>query len=227
MKTYFFSFLIFFAIAIQGQNSVGFNANINFAYLKIEGFKDNEFASIDFSQFGTAGLAYRRDLDRNWSFETGINYSRKGAKTELGKTLELFQDTPIELGALIVHRMDYFEVPALFQFKINGNKDAVTPFIFFGPQLSYFSQYEMGIKTHVLVDINLYNQNINISQGTFNRWDMSAVIGAGLLIPLKVGDLNLKASYVHGFTQVLNNPIIDFNIKHRNLRIGIGYYYNF
>jgi hypothetical protein len=219
---FFFIFNLSFA-----QNSIGINTNLNFASISEKGTDTNEdFLGMETANFGTVGINYQRKLDPNWTFVTGFSYARRGGKSRVTENITLFgQD--FEIGARLVHRMDYIEVPALFQYKFNSDKSKVSPFIFFGPQFSYETGYEIGVKAHLLVDINLFDYDADISNGLFNRYDVSAIGGAGLSIPIKSGEINLNASYVYGFTDLLDDPVIDFNLKHRNIRAGVAYYYEF
>jgi hypothetical protein len=219
-----FLFLSQFAFA---QNMIGISTNLNIATVSESGLDNNEgFLGIKTANFGTVGLHYQRNLDPNWTLVTGLNYSRRGAKSKIYQNITLFGEE-IELGARLVHRMNYLEVPVLFQYKFNTNKSKVSPYIFFGPQFAYETGYEIAVKAHILVDINLFDYNVNISNGIFNRYDISAVAGGGLAIPIKSGEINLNASYVYGFTDLLDDPVVDFNLKHRNVRVGVAYYYDF
>lgn len=219
-------FLFIFNMSFA-QNSIGISTNMNFATISESGLDNNkDFLGMETANFGTIGINYQRSLDPNWTFVTGLNYARRGGKSKVTENVTLFgQD--FEIGARLVHRMAYLEVPALFKYKFNSNKSKVSPFIFFGPQFSYETGYEIGVKAHILVDINLFDYDVDISNGLFNRYDISAVAGGGLAIPIKSGEINLNASYVYGFTDLLDDPVIDFNLKHRNIRVGAAYYYDF
>ena len=217
--------LLFVSSTITAQNSIGITTGFNIATISQNGIDNNEFLGIDYATFGTLGINYSRELDANWSVVTGLNYARKGAITNIGKDFELY-GYALDIGANVVHRMDYIEIPLMLQYNFKSDKSRITPYFFFGPQLSYETGYEMGFKAHILVDINLYNYDVNIADGTFNRWDVSGIGGAGLAFPLGQGHLDFSASYQYGFTDLLDNPVLDFNLKHRNIRFGAGYYYN-
>ena len=219
--------LLFISSFSLAQNSIGISTNMNFATVNESGIDNNaNFLGMETANFGTIGINYQRNLDPNWTLVTGLNYARRGGKSKVSEDVTLFgQD--FEIGARLIHRMGYLEVPVLFQYKFISNKSKVSPFIFFGPQLSYETGYEIGVKAHVLVDINLFNYDVDISNGLFNRYDISAVAGGGLAIQIISGEINFNASYVYGFTDILDDPVIDFNLKHRNIRVGIAYYYDF
>ncbi|MGE5356754.1 MAG: outer membrane beta-barrel protein [Deltaproteobacteria bacterium] len=216
-----------FSGILISQNSLGISTNFNFATIKGSGIDtDKDFLNMETANFGTIGINYERMLDPNWTLITGLNYARKGGKSKVSENIELFGQE-IELGARLVHRMGYLEVPALFQYKFNSNKSKVSPFIFFGPLFSYETGYEIGVKAHILVDINLFSYDVDLGNDVFNRYDIAAMAGGGLSIPVRKGEIKLNASYVYGFMDVLDDPVLDFNLKHRNIRTGIAYVYNF
>lgn len=215
---------LLFSYISMAQNSIGVSAGFNFATVSNSNVDLEQFSGIDFNTAFVYGLHYKRGLDENWSMVTGLNYARRGGESRLSQDVDLYGQQ-FELGAKLEHRMNYVELPLLFEYKFsNGN---VTPYIFAGPQLAYESSYDVLVKAHVLIDLTLYKYSANLNQNMFNRFDFSGVVGAGLSVPLAKGNLNFDARYVHGFTDLLNSPIIDLNLKHRNIRLGASYFYDF
>jgi len=217
---------MFFSVFAFSQNSVGLSTGFNFANISQNGFDNGEFSGLKHSTFGTIGLVYKRSLDNNWSLSTGFNYSRRGAQSSITEGVVLYGKT-FDVGAKLVHKMDYLELPLLFEYRFNGNNTGFSPYVFAGPLLSYERGYNIAVKAHVLIDINLFNYNVDISNGLFNRYDLSGVAGAGLSFPVRTGTINLDARYIYGFTDLLDNPILDFNLKHKNIRLGVSYMYKF
>lgn len=228
MKKSMFSviLILLFTGFIFTQSSIGLTAGINYATLSQEGIQEGEYFQLGYAGFGTFGLTYKRQLDPNWSLITGLEYTRRGADSKVGTDISLFSFN-FNIGANLIHRMDYIEAPVLFQYRFSEDKSRVSPYIFFGPQVSYFSSYEIGIKADLLVNFNIYRYDVDLAGDLFRRLDLAGHAGAGLSVPMKRGELTLQAGYLHGITKVMKNPIIDLNIKHRNIRLGIGYYYDF
>lgn len=226
-KSMLFMLLLSFVFANGfAQNRAGFSAGLNFANIDQNGFNTGEFSGLENYTFGTFGLVYGRELDAHWQLLSGFNYSRRGAMSKFDKGISLFGKT-YDVGAKLVHKMDYIEIPVLFQYSFNANKNSFTPYIFAGPQFSYESAYNIDIRAHLLVDFNIFSYNVDLANGVFNRYDISAVAGAGMAFPVKKGSLNVDARYVYGITDILDNPIVDLNLKHRNIRIGLSYMYYF
>ena len=207
------------------QNSVGLSVGVNFANISQNGISTGEFSGLDNYTFGTTGIIYGRNLDQHWKVLTGFNYSRRGAQSYFEQGINLFDKT-YDVGAKLLHKMDYIEVPVLFLYKFNSSEKSFSPYIFAGPQFAYESSYTIDVKAHLLIDFNIYRYNVNLSNNIFNRYDLSAVAGAGMSFPVKSGTLNLDARYIYGISDILDNPVVDLNLKHRNIRIGLTYMYN-
>ncbi len=223
---YLFLVIIFTIYNSMGQNSIGFNTGFNIANISQTGFDNNEYAGIESYIFGNVGVFYERQLDNNWSVISGLNYTRRGAQARFQQGVSLLGND-YEIGAKLVHKMDYIEVPVLFQYRINGNRSKFSPYIFAGPMASYESSYKIDVKAHVLVDINIYSYDVDLADNIFSRYDFSGVVGTGISLPVKKGSLNVDVRYIYGFSDILNNPVIDLNLKHRNIRLGFSYLYDF
>lgn len=217
---------MFFSVFAISQNSMGISGSFNFANISQNGIDNSNFSGIESYTFGTVGVVYKRALDNNWLLNTGLNFSRRGAQSSIMEGVTLFGQT-FDVGAKLVHRMDYLEVPAIFEYRINGKDARFSPYIFAGPMMSYETSYNIAVKAHLLVDFNLFDYDVDISNGLFNRFDLSGVAGAGLSFPIGKGQLNVDARYVYGFTDILDDPIIDLDLKHRNIRLGATYMYDF
>ncbi len=217
---------LFFTTQTFAQNSGGISAGINYANISQNGINTSEFSGLNNYTFGTTGIIYGRDLDNHWTLLTGINYSRRGAQSKFEKGVTVFDNT-YDIGAKLVHKMDYIEIPVLFLYKFNSGENIFTPYIFAGPQFAYESAYNIDIKAHLLIDINIYKYNVNLSNNIFNRYDLSAVGGAGASFPVRSGSINIDARYIYGISDILDNPLLDLNLKHRNLRMSISYMYDF
>jgi hypothetical protein len=217
---------LLFAGLLIAQNGIGISTGINYATMSQDGIEEGEYFRLGHASFGTIGVRYKRELDPNWSLITGLEYARRGAESKIGTDISLF-GFDYQIGAKLVHRMDYIEAPVLFQYRFSEDKSRVSPYIFFGPQVSYFSSYEIGVKASFIVNFNIYRYDVDLAGDLFRRLDLAGHAGAGLSVPLKRGELNLQAGYLHSITKVMKNPIIDVNIRHSNIRLGVGYYYDF
>ncbi len=215
---------ILFSVNIIAQHNVGFGTGFNLASMRTNLTGDlAEYAGMSHEIFGTVGLLYRAELDENWAISTGLNYARRGAESKLNQDLKLFDKT-FNVGVRLTHKMDYLEVPVLFEYRIKDSK-SVSPYLFAGANFGYELNYNMLFKSHIIIDINLYDYNVDLTSNRFNRFDIAGVVGAGVYVPLGVGNLNFDIRYLHGFTDIVKNTVVDLGLQHRNVRIGAAYYY--
>ncbi len=215
---------ILFSTNIIAQHNIGFRTGFNLATMRTSISGDlAEYAGMSHEIFGTVGLLYKANLDENWAISTGLNYARRGAQTKLNQDLELFDKT-FNIGVKLVHKMDYLEVPVLFEYRIKDAK-SVSPYLFAGANFGYELNYNMHFKSHIIIDISLYEYNVDLTNNRFNRFDIAGVVGAGVYVPLGTGNLNFDIRYLHGFTDIVKNTIVDLGLQHRNVRIGAAYYY--
>jgi hypothetical protein len=217
-------FGLFLSVMSFAQNNVGLFTGLNFAGISQNGISTGEFSGLNNYTFGSAGIIYGRNLDKHWILMTGVNFARRGAESLFEKGITVFDNT-YDVGAKLVHKMDYLEIPVLFLYKFNSAKNSFTPYVFAGPQFSYESSYKIDVKAHLLIDFNILRYDVDLSNNIFNRYDLSAVAGAGMSFPVKNGVVNLDARYIYGISDILDNPLLDLNLKHRNIRIGISYMY--
>ncbi len=230
MKKAIFSMLItLWAIVFgysQNKNSVGIIGSLNYAGLNHNSFQYDGFMSLEKQTFGSFGVIYKRQIDEKWALSTGVNFTRRGVQSNINQSIELY-DMPIEVGARLIHKMDYVEMPALVEYKFGNDNWKIRPYVFAGPMVAYESGYNIAAKAHLVVNFNLFDYEVDLGNNTFNRFDVSGVAGGGLSIPVKRGSINIDVRYIHGFSDILDNPIIDLDITHRNLRLSASYVYSF
>ncbi len=208
------------------QSSLGVICSINSAKLSHESFQYDGFLSLDSKIFSSVGIVYKYGFNPNWSVTTGVNYTRRGVESKINESVKVF-GMPIEIGAVMVHKMDYVEVPALVEYKFANNNWKIKPYLFAGPMFAYETGYNIGVKANFIVKFNLFDYDVDLDNDVFNKIDISGVAGAGFSIPINKGSINFDARYVYGLTDILDDPIIDLDISHRNLRVSATYLYGF
>jgi len=75
-----------------------------------------------------------------------------------------------------------------------------------------------------IINWSLPSININLDNDLYNRFDISAVAGAGVSIPTNTfGAINLEVGYRHSLNSMLQDNIADIGIKSHGFSAGIGY----
>lgn len=169
----------------------------------------------------SVGLQYEKALSRHFSMITGAQYSSRGfgVREQFDITV-LGIDVP--LGASLETRLNYVEAPLMI--KYNFTQSGVTPYIKAGASAAYALNGKITPKVQAIINWSLPSININLDNDLYNRFDISAVAGAGVSIPTNTfGAINLEVGYRHSLNSMLQDNIVDIGIKSHGFSAGIGY----
>ena len=169
----------------------------------------------------TVGLQYEQKLSGPWSIVTGAQYTSRGfgAREQLDINV-LGLDLP--LGASMETRLHYLEVPLMLQY--NLREGGVTPYLKAGASAAYALDGKITPKIDALVTWNLPSIPINLENDIYNRFDVSAIAGAGVRIPVgESGYFQVEGAYRHSMNDMLMDQITDIRIKSHGWSAGIGY----
>ncbi len=169
----------------------------------------------------SAGLHYEKALSNHFSMITGAQYSSRGfgAREQFDINV-LGIDVP--LGASIETRLNYLEAPLMI--KYNFIESGVTPYVKAGASAAYALNGKITPKVQAIINWSLPSININLDNDLYNRFDVSAVAGAGVSIPTNTfGAINLEVGYRHSLNSMLQDNIADIGIKSHGFSAGIGY----
>jgi Outer membrane protein beta-barrel domain len=169
----------------------------------------------------TAGIQYEKYLSRQLAFVTGAQYSSRGFGAREEFNIGVFGlDLPV--GAKIETRLNYLEVPVML--KYNFTDGGVTPYIKAGASTAYALNGKITPTVNAIITWQLPSININLENDMYNRFDISAVAGAGISIPTnEFGSIQLEANYRHSLNDMFLDNITDIRIKSHGLSFGIGY----
>lgn len=152
---------------------------------------------------------------------TGAQYTSRGfgAREQLDINV-LGLDLP--LGASMETRLHYLEVPLMLQY--NFREGGVTPYLKAGASAAYALDGKITPKIDALVTWNLPSIPINLENDLYNRFDVSAIAGAGVRIPVGESSyFQVEGAYRHSMNDMLMDQITDIRIKSHGWSAGIGY----
>ncbi|MBK7811006.1 MAG: PorT family protein [Saprospiraceae bacterium] len=160
-----------------------------------------------------------------FSLQSGVFYHRTGFQVNESIGLDVFnQDIPLGLKAIT--QLHFLEIPVLA--RLNVGTEKVKWYIEGGPQLSYAMDGEVRTRASFLVDFNLGRYDINMANSNFRKVEWTGVVGTGLDIGLnEYLNLELGAQYMHGFTDLTEEPIVDIRTKRRAGAVTAGLKYQF
>lgn len=229
MRTFRLIQLVFTFISVafvaNAQVSLGVKAGANFADTRINGLIDNLLPEQTIYTGFTAGIVAEIPMINGFSFRPELNYIQKGFISQ--KDLYNFELIGIEipLGAKLKTRFNYIEMPLLLKFSTGS--ELAKFYVIAGPNVSFAVNAHSRPVANFLLSFNLPKVNINLSNDIYERWELSGTLGAGGEFKVGHGKLFGDVRYTHGFTNMLDNPIIDFKAKNQGFNMSAGYAYVF
>ncbi|MFN8333113.1 MAG: outer membrane beta-barrel protein [Saprospiraceae bacterium] len=226
MKNFLFSvlLLITFQMTLEAQHQMGIEIGPSFSNRNIQG--DADLLGTPETLTGVrTGLSYQCDLNPVFSIQSGFYYNMTGFKIIRGIDLDLF-NIPVPANVRAITRIHFLELPLLLRAEF-GN-DQVKAFIHAGPQISYAMDGDLLLRTRFLVDFNLGNYDINMSNSNFRQYELAGVVGAGL--NAKLNDrfyFKAGVDYMHGLTDLTKEPVINLSTTRYSVNTNIGLSYRF
>ena len=153
------------------------------------------------------------------SFRPEVSYVQKGVaiKQKLDLNLGGF-DLP--LGATVAYQSQHIEIPLLA--KINLSEGSVQPYLIAGPAVSYALDGRIRTRATALITTQPIDVDVNYG-GMLSRWDVGAVGGLGLAMDAGAGKFFIEGRYTHGFTRQIQLPIVNANVRNRDVALSLGY----
>lgn len=169
----------------------------------------------------TAGLQLEKGIGNHFGLVTGAQYTSRGFTARENFNVDLFGlDLPID--ARIDTRLQYIEVPLMLKYSIG--EGGVTPYVKAGGSAAYALSGKLQPKVDAIITWNLPSININLENDMYNRFDVSAIVGAGVDIPISEnGSIQFDINYRHSLNDMFLDKITDIRIKSHGLSAGVGY----
>ncbi len=169
----------------------------------------------------TAGIQYEKQFNENFSLLTGGQYTSRGFGARESFNVDLF-GIDLPLNASLETRLNYIEVPLMLKYAIG--ESGVRPYVKAGASTAYALSGKITPKVTAIIPWNLPSININLNNDMYNRFDVSAVAGAGVEIPTgDFGAITFDVNYRHSLNDMFLDKITDIRIKSHGLSAGVGY----
>lgn len=224
VKTTTLALAFFFASFAQAQTfSLGVKTGVQSANINAPNFIEDLSIIPDFRAITTAnfGLVSEIGLHKNFAIQPELVYTTKGTKLNENFDVNLFE-VPIPLGVTAVSKFHYLEMPLLAKAKF-GNETA-NFYVVAGPTIGYALNGKLETRAKVLVEIDLYDTPIDLSDINYQRWEIGGTAGLGVSVNTGGGSqLFLDARYTHGFSQPYDIPIVSEKVQHRNIGLNLGF----
>lgn len=220
--TALFACLFFVAANSQSQTviSIGLKGGPQLANVKApDAFNDLSFLP-DFQNITThnLGVVSEIQLHANFAIQPELNWTVKGFQMNENFDVNLF-DLPVPVGVTAISKFNYLEMPLLAKAKF-GNF-----YLLAGPTFGYALNGRLQTRADLfLVEVDLYNTDINLEKVGYERWEIGGMAGAGVSFPVfNGGQIFLDARFSHGFTQPYDIPVVHEKVLHKNLGLNIGF----
>lgn len=158
-------------------------------------------------------------LSKNFSIQPELAFTQKGfAVKESFNIGEEFLGVDLSVGGRFALKTNYLEMPVLAKIKFGNDHNVARGYIIVGPSVGYMA--DAGAVVRVLGFIPL---RTDVGTGFFNQFEFSGVGGAGVEIPLGRGKIIVEGRYQHGFSRVLDTPVIALPVRNRTFGGSIGF----
>lgn len=215
---------LLFSITTHAQTYIGAKIGANFADTRVDGLIGNLAPDqTTFTGF-TAGIVAEIQMKNGFSFRPELNYIQKGFTVAQNYDVNVLGiDMP--LGGKAKTRVNYIEMPLLLKYSYGTETAKV--YALAGPSIGYATSAELRPVATLLLDFNLPVIPINLDNDIYNKTEISGVLGIGGEIKAGNGKLFTDVRYNLGFTNMLNNPIVDIRIKNQGVNLSAGYAFMF
>ncbi len=208
------------AFGAQAQSSLGIRSGMTWTNVHqteaLESLTPN-FKAVESFQIGA--VAEIKLTDR-FAIQPELNYQQQGFALDEGLDAALF-GAQLPVGVKSETRFSYLSMPVLAKYEFGG--ELFKFHVMAGPAVAYALSGKIDTKAKVLLDIDLGSMDINLDNlNDFNRWEISAVAGAGLSIDAGFGKIFTDVRYQHGFTEVYKIPVADDKVTNRGLGLSAG-----
>lgn len=223
--TYILTAITLFTTTIAiAQVNIGVKGGLNFSDARADVFIDavND-APSNYTSFLLGGIV-EIPIHQNFSFQPEILFSKKGFNVNEATSLNAL-GINVPIGAKATTSISYIETPLLAKVKLGQGNTSFYGIA--GPSIGYATSAKVQSKVTLLIDFNLPDIDLDLSNNIYNRTDISGILGGGAEYKTPSGNLFTDIRYQHSFTNMINNPIADLTVKNSGFQLTFGYSHTF
>jgi hypothetical protein len=209
---------------LNAQITIGVKGGINISDGEVSGFIPG--ITPEPRPFNGANVGIMADipLEGKFSFRPEFNFSQKGFVVRENTTIDAL-GLPLPIGGKAETRLNYLELPLLLQYRFGNEKAGL--YVNGGPAVSYLTSGRIQPFATVIVDIRLPAIDLDLSGDTYNRFEFSGIAGAGGDVAFGPGKVFGDLRYTYGFTNTLNDPVLDTRLRNQGWTFTAGYKMSF
>jgi hypothetical protein len=207
------------------QFSMGLKGGANYNSIQLDGLADQFRPDITYIPSGFAGLTAAYQFNPNFRVQSELNFTERGFGAGVDTEFKLYQ-VNVPIGASIESRMRYLEVPLLFDYTFGNEK--IQAFVGAGPYFAYALNGNLRTRLSLIVDVNVSNTELDLSQQMFDRTEFGAVLHSGIVLPVNQrSGFVVDARYNHAFTRIADDTFLDIRLRNKGISLGLGYVVQF
>lgn len=211
--------------SLSAQIGFGIKGGISSNYGDINGIADFINPSSNWDAGYHLGIKGTIPLDRHFSFSPELLFSERGFTIAESFNVPILGFN-VPLGASAETDIKNIEIPLLLDYNIDIS-EALSLYITGGPVISYTHTAATNTEINTLIDFDIGTIDYDLSSDNISKWNTAAAIGIGTKIKKSNGYLFGDIRYIHGFTDYVDDTLIDLEIKTRSIDLSIGYMMEF
>lgn len=122
----------------------------------------------------------------------------------------------IPIGGRIALKTNHLEMTILAKFKL-GDSNVGHTYIILGPSVGYLFDSRAVIRV-----LNIFPIHTGLGTGLFKDAEFSGIAALGYEIPFKNGKFFMEGRYQHGFSRVLNLPLVQLPVRNQTVGLSMG-----
>ena len=208
----------------DAQISIGVHGGIHTNKVQVTGIaeawkpKNDYFTSYNFGIFAEIPML------NGFSFQPGLNFVEKGFRVNANTDFDL-GDINIPIGVEARPRLNYLEMPLLLKYTYGEGPMRIYGFA--GPHFSYAMDGKVDLIARAIVDFKIGTIDMNLDNNIYERFEVGGIVGLGTNFDTGPVQTFIQGSFQHGFTNMLDDPIIDIRLRNYGFNLTAGIQYAF
>ena len=221
MRTIFktLAMLLFAHLSFGQRIQLGARGGANWSTMTKFDLIENITPTFRLMPSGGAALFAEFPITEQFSIRPEFAYTQKGflVKESLDMSGSEFLGVDIPIGGTLAFKTNYAELPVLAKLKL-GDPYSPHGYLILGPSVGYMTDAKAIIRV-----LGLFPLKPSISTDYFHRFELSGVGALGFEVPVGNGNIFIEGRYQHGFSRVLDIPMLELPVRNRTLGVSAGF----
>jgi hypothetical protein len=221
MRTIFktLALLLFAHLSFGQRVQIGARGGANWSTMTKFDLIENVTPTFRLMPSGGAAFFAEIPITEQFSIRPELAYTQKGflVKESLSMSGSEFLGVNIPIGGTLAFKTNYVELPVLAKLKL-GDPELPHAYVIIGPSVGYMVDAKAIIRV-----LGLFPLRPSIGTGFFHQFELSGVGALGVEFPIGNGNIFLEGRYQHGFSRVLDIPLVELPVRNRTVGISAGF----